>query len=88
MEVSSSNLVVAEPGGLDWLNEDIPDFSTVSLHQLDLELDFDIKQYLDILADEATGVSITTSASATTTSKVDRTGSASTVIPEPSEWNM
>ena len=85
MEVSSSNLVVAEPDGLDWLNKDLPDLSTVSHHQFDLELEFDIKWYLDILADEATGVSITTFASAITTSKVDGTGSASTFIPEPSE---
>ena len=35
VEVSSSNLVVAEPNGLDWLNEDLPDLSTVSHHQFD-----------------------------------------------------
>ena len=45
-EVSSSNLVVAELDGLDWLNEDLPDLSTVSYHQFDLELDFDIKRYI------------------------------------------
>lgn len=44
-------MIINDSDGLGWLNE--ADLSTVSYYQFDLEAEFDIKQYLVILSDEA-----------------------------------
>lgn len=40
--------------GLDWLNDSLPDLRSASNRQFDLAAQFDIKQYLHILADSVT----------------------------------
>jgi hypothetical protein len=72
------------------LQDDLPDLSTVSHYKFDLELEFDIKWYLDILADEASGTVQFTSISSLPASNpmVDKTGNASTVAPEASAWDI
>jgi len=91
--VSPSDMNVGDPDGLQWLDEELPDLSTVSHYQFDLEQEFDIKRYLDILADEVCGLHPVpaagpTSLSVSVSSKVDRSGNASTVAPDTSAWDI
>ena len=83
--VAPSEMVINESDGLEWLNEDL---STVSHFQFDLELEFDIKRYLDILTDEGSGsmVHSTTSIPASVP-MVNKTGKASAAAPQASEWD-
>jgi hypothetical protein len=43
--------------GLSWLDDGLPDFRNTSNRQFDLAAEFDIRQYLDILADSVEGAS-------------------------------
>ena len=90
--VSPSDMDINNPGGLAWLDGELPNLSTVSHYQFDLEQEFDIKRYLDILADEASGPRQAGPATgpasiSMSTSKVDKSGNASTVAPEASAWD-
>ena len=85
--VAPSEMVINESNGLGWLNEDLPDLSTVSHYHFDLELEFDIKRYLDILADEANGAVQSTTSRPASTPTVHKTGNASTVAPQASAWD-
>ncbi len=89
--VSPSDMNVSDPDGLRWLDEELPNLSTASHYQFDLEQEFDVKRYLDILADEANGlrpVPATGPTSISTTSKVDKSDNASTVAPDTSAWDI
>ena len=90
--IPPSDMEVSDPNGLGWLDEELPNLSTVSHYQFDLEQEFDVRRYLDILADEASGptpVRVGSVTGSTSTSKVDKSGnaSASTVAPAASEWD-
>jgi len=80
-------------GGLDWLDEGLPDLSSVSHHHFDLAKEFVISRYLDILADEVTSegprrnIAPVPSASRPE-SGVDKSNDASTVTPLASVWAM
>jgi len=95
-ELDSSSAAVAtmdsDPEGrLDWLDEGLPDLSSVSHHHFDLAKEFDITRYLDILADEVTSegprrnIAPVPSASRPE-SGVDKSNDASTVAPLASAW--
>ena len=79
--------------GSDWLDEGLPDLSSVSHHHFDLAKEFDIHRYLDVLADEvasdAPRRNIAPMASALPSvprSGVDKSNDASTVTPLASAW--
>jgi hypothetical protein len=82
---------VNDVDGLGWLDEEHPNLSTVSHHHFDLEQEFDIRRYLDILADEASRHGFVQAARLSSismpTSMVDKGGNASTVAPEASAWD-
>lgn len=81
---------VSDTDGLRWLDEELPNLSTASHYQFDLEQEFDVKRYLDILADEASGLRpvLATGPTISTTSKVDKSDNASTVAPDTSAWDI
>jgi hypothetical protein len=92
LQVEESPLAATDPAE-DWLDEGIPDLSSVSHHYFDLAKEFDISRYLDILADEVNyevparrNVSSIASTSAQPRNGVDRSIDASTVAPLPSAW--
>ncbi|KAF7365997.1 hypothetical protein MVEN_00475600 [Mycena venus] len=79
--------------GLDWLNDGLPDLRTTAKDEFDLATEFDIKQYLHILADSIEGMA---EASDTGTSERElRSGSdrvslkaaADSVAPKEDEWS-
>jgi hypothetical protein len=90
--VSWSDMDVNDVDGLGWLNEELPNLSTVSHYSFDLEQEFDIRRYLDILADNASGSGPSqavgpASIGSMPTSMVDKSCNASTVAPEASAWD-
>jgi len=92
VSVSSSDMEVNDVEGLGWLNEELPNLSTASHHHFDLEQEFDIRRYLDILADEVSRPGPVRAAGPSgigtiPTSTVDKSGNASTVAPEASAWD-
>ncbi|KAF9527167.1 hypothetical protein CPB83DRAFT_856482 [Crepidotus variabilis] len=80
---------------LSWLDEGLPDLRTVKHHQIDLEAEFDIKRYLDILADSpssSTTASLAPSQdihlknTTRSTPTVNKSKDASTVVLQASAW--
>jgi hypothetical protein len=95
-ELDSGSAAVAtmDPeDGLYWLDEGLPDLSSVSHHHFDLAKEFDISRYLNILADEVASegphrnIAPVPSASQPG-SAVDKSSDASTVAPLASAWAM
>jgi hypothetical protein len=89
--VSHSDMDVNDLDGLGWLDEELPNLSTVSHYHFDLEQEFDIRRYLDILADKTSGPGPVQAAGPASigmpTSMVDKSCHASTVAPEASAWD-
>ena len=92
LEGSSAVATMDPKDGLDWLDEGLPDLSSVSHHHFDLAKEFNISRYLNILADEVTidvprrNIAPMASALSLPGSGVDKSSDASTVAPLPSAW--
>jgi hypothetical protein len=77
---------------LDWLNDGLPDLRSTTTQHFNLEAEFDIQQYLHILADSIEG---TTEGSGVNyekelrneTGRVSLKAAADSVAPEADEWS-
>ena len=96
LDSSSASIATTDSdlkGRLDWLDEGLPDLSSVSHHHFDLAKEFDISRYLNIFADEVTSegpchnIAPVPSAS-WPESGVDKSNDASTVAPLALAWAM
>ncbi|KAF8126241.1 hypothetical protein K438DRAFT_1647533 [Mycena galopus ATCC 62051] len=62
LDITTLDPVDPANDGLDWLNEGRPDLRTSAKDKFDLAAEFDIKQYLHILADSIEGMAETSEA--------------------------
>ncbi|KAJ7746234.1 hypothetical protein B0H14DRAFT_3605957 [Mycena olivaceomarginata] len=76
--------------GLGWLDDGLPDLRSTSNRQFDLAAEFDIKQYLHILANSVEGVSEVSDAGKSDRMEDGRRSlkaAADSVAPKEDEWN-
>ena len=92
-ELEGSTIATTDPEE-DWLDEGLPDLSSISHHYIDLTKEFDISRYLDILADEVNSevphrnISSMALASGLAGNRVDKLSDASTIAPLPLAWTI
>ena len=82
--LEGSSIATTDHEGLDWLEEGLPDLSSVSHCHFNLEKEFDISCYLTILSDEVTTgnklpMHCNNASMALGSGKVDKLNDASTV---------
>ncbi|KAJ7806364.1 hypothetical protein B0H13DRAFT_1612896, partial [Mycena leptocephala] len=79
--------------GLSWLDGGLPDLRSTSNRQFDLAAEFDIRQYLDILADSVEGASEVSDVSTSDRepsiegSRLSLKAAADSFAPKEDEWS-
>ena len=91
--LEGSSIATTDPEGLDWLEEGLPDLSSVSHHHFNLAKEFNISRYLTILADEVNNeipvrrnIASMSLGLGSLLGKVDKLNDVSTVAPLASAW--